>query len=498
MKKNTLRTYLFVAFIGVLSTFNIACVNNTNKDVATAENSKITRPNIILFVADDHGLDALGAYGNPIIKTPNLDKLATEGARFTNAYCTSASCAASRSVILTGKYGHATGSYGHVHDYHHFSTYDTITSLPVRLEQEGYLTARIGKYHLAPEDVYKFSEVLRENGRSTFEMAEACQEVIESDKPFFLYFCTDDPHRAKSTDPENWRAPNSFGNKPEGYPGIETVSYDPKDVLVPDFLPDSQETRAEIAQYYQSISRIDQGFGKLMKMLQESGKADNTVVIYISDNGMAFPGAKTTLYEPGMKLPCIVKDPSIKTKGNVIDAMINWADLTPTILDMAKVDLSSFKTHGKSFRPVMINTKSESDNWNEVYASHTFHEITMYYPMRVVREGDYKLIRNIAWGLEYPFASDLWASSTWQEVHRNDKELFGNKKTEDYLHRPEFELFDLSKDPNELNNLAEDKQYEELLDRLIVKMKTFQLKTKDPWYNTWDYDPALQGSGLNL
>ena len=89
------------------------------------------RPNIILFVSDDHGTDALGCYGNPVVKTPNMDRLAAEGVRFTRAYCTSASCAASRSVILTGLYGHATSSYGHVHDYHHFSTYETVKSLPV-------------------------------------------------------------------------------------------------------------------------------------------------------------------------------------------------------------------------------------------------------------------------------------------------------------------------------------------------------------------------------
>ncbi|GAF05215.1 sulfatase-like hydrolase/transferase [Saccharicrinis fermentans] len=99
------------------------------------------KPNVILFVSDDHGKDALGCYGNSVIQTPNLDQLASEGMLFNNAYCTSASCAASRSVILTGKYGHATGSYGHVHDYHHFSTFGDVKSLPVLMENEGYHTA---------------------------------------------------------------------------------------------------------------------------------------------------------------------------------------------------------------------------------------------------------------------------------------------------------------------------------------------------------------------
>jgi len=456
----------------------------------------IDRPNIILFVADDHGTDALGCYGNPVIKTPNLDKLAAEGTKFDNAYCTSASCAASRSVILSGKFGHATGSYGHVHDYHHFSTFENEKSLPVLLEEEGYETARIGKYHVAPESVYHFNTVLEADPRNTVEMAEQCGDVLKSDKPFFLYFCTDDPHRGHPFEPDPWNTPNSFGNKIEGYKGVETITYNPKDVLVPDFMPDNKESREEIAQYYQSISRIDQGFGKLMKMLQETGKASNTIVMYISDNGMAFPGAKTTVNEPGIKLPCIIKDPTNSVKGITNNAMISWVDLTPTILDMAKVNYREKDFHGKSFKNIIPEKNPEG--WNEVYASHTFHEITMYYPMRVVRSDNYKLIWNIAWRLEYPFASDLWASSTWQSIYRNHGEYYGPKKVEDYLFRPEFELYDLDKDPNESDNLATQKDFEEVLKAMKTKMKTFQTKTSDPWMIMWSHDASLQGSGVNL
>ncbi|MBC8767676.1 sulfatase [Arenibacter sp. BSSL-BM3] len=485
------RLIIISAYLGLMLT---GC--SEKKETQIALQKQVERPNIILFVADDHGTDALGAYGNKVIKTPNLDKLASEGVRFNNAYCTTASCAASRSVILTGLYGHATGSYGHVHDYHHFSTYDIVKSLPVLLEKEGYTTARIGKYHVAPESVYHFEQELKADPRSTVAMAEECKDVLTSDKPFFLYFCTDDPHRANSTDPEQWDAPNSFGNKLEGYPGVETIVYDPTEVVVPDFLPDTNESREEIAQYYQSVSRIDQGFGRLMQMLQESGKADNTIVIYISDNGMAFPGAKTTLYEPGMKLPCIIKDPFSKLKNTTSDAMISWVDLTPTILDMAQVETKGYSFHGRSFQDV-LNAK-EPEGWDEIYASHTFHEITMYYPMRVVRDKNYKLIRNIAWRSEYPFASDLWAASTWQEVYRNKKEYFGKRKVQDYLFRPEFELFNLEKDPDEIVNLANDPNYKEVMDEMIKKMKAFQIKTRDPWLITWDHDNSLQGTGVNL
>ncbi len=455
-----------------------------------------SKPNIILFVADDHGTDALGCYGNNVIETPNLDRFATEGILFARAYCTSASCAASRSVILTGMFGHATGSYGHVHDYHHFSTFSNVHSLPVLLEKSGYLTARIGKYHVAPEKVYHFNEVLEANPRSTVEMAEQCGEVLASDQPFFLYFCTDDPHRGSPFQPDPWDAPNNFGNKEEGFPGVTTKLYNPEDVIVPDFLPDTKECREELAQYYQSVSRIDQGFGKLLAMLEESGKSENTIVIYISDNGIAFPGAKTNLYEPGIKLPCIIRNPFIENKGIRNNAMISWIDLTPTILDLANVDYSDIHFHGKSFMNVM--GKENPEGWDEVYASHTFHEVTMYYPMRVCIKDHFKLIWNMAWRLEYPFASDLWAASTWQGIYRNKVEYFGPRKVDDYLFRNEFELYDLSTDPNELLNLGNDERYKEVLESMKEKMKTFQKNTSDPWIIMWDHDPSMQGTGVNL
>lgn len=454
------------------------------------------QPNIILFVADDHGTDALGCYGNSVINTPNLDALAQDGIRFTNAYCTSASCAASRSVILTGKFGHATGSYGHTHDYHHFSTFDHVKSLPVLLSEAGYATARIGKYHLAPESVYHFDEVLKANPRSTLEMAEACVDVLHSEQPFFLYFCTDDPHRGAPFKPEHWSDPNNFGNMTAPYPGEIQVKYDPEKVIVPDFLPDTKQCREELAQYYQSVSRIDQGFGKLMQELEAAGKTDNTVVIYISDNGIAFPGAKTTVYEPGIKLPCIVKDPSVKKKNAVNNALISWVDLTPTILDMAKVDYKKDAFHGKSFKGIL--EQENPKGWNTVYASHNFHEITMYYPMRTYRKDQYKVIWNPAYRLEYPFASDLWASSTWQGIYRNKEEYYGPRKVDDYLFHAELELYDLEKDPLEVHNLAEDAAYQTVLEEMKTGLKAFQMKTRDPWIILWDHDNAMQGTGVDL
>lgn len=454
------------------------------------------KPNVVLFVSDDHGLDALGCYGNQVIKTPNMDQLAREGVRFTNAYCTSASCAASRSVILTGKYGHATGSYGHVHDYHHFSTFKGTKSLPLILEANGYQTARIGKYHLAPDSVFRFHTELKVDPRSTVEMADACQDVISGASPFFLYFCPDDPHRGHPFKPEPWDAPNSFGNRAEGYRGVIPVKYAPNEVIVPPFLPDTKQCREEIAQYYQSVSRIDQGLGRLIQLIEESGKADNTIIIYLSDNGIAFPGAKTTVYEPGIKLPLIIKSPRNPDRGRTSHAMLSWTDLTPTILEFAGVDFAADEFHGRSFASVI--EKQTVSSKNTIYAAHNFHELTMYYPMRVIRQNDFKLIWNIAWRLEYPFASDLWASSTWQSIHRNHLKHFGTRAVKDYLFRSEFELYDLATDPNELVNLAEQAQYAEKLEKLKTRLKAFQIETQDPWQIMWGNESQVQGTGVGL
>jgi len=378
------------------------------------------RPNVVLIVSDDHGLETLGCYGNQVIKTPNLDALAAEGVRFTNAFCTTASCSASRSVILSGMYNHANGQYGHQHSYHHFISFPNVKSLPVLLTEAGYRTGRIGKYHVAPDEVYRFDIALPGNSRSPVQMADNCRDFVSGgdDKPFFLYYCTSDPHRGGGT-------ANELAGKP-------------KEVVVPPFLPDLPECRAELAQYYQSVSRVDQGVGRLMRVLKQAGRYDNTVVIYISDNGVAFPGAKTTLYEPGMNLPCIVRDPRQKKRGIVCDALVNFADLAPTILDFAGALPSASSLQGRSFKSAL--NQEHPKGWDETYASHTFHEITMYYPMRVVRQRRYKLIWNIAHGLDYPFASDLWAASTWQATIRAGNKYYGKRTVEAYLHRPKFEL----------------------------------------------------------
>jgi N-sulfoglucosamine sulfohydrolase len=444
--------------------------------------------NVVLIVTDDQGQDA-GCYGNPVIKTPHLDALAADATRFRYAYCTTASCSPSRSVILTGLHNHANGQYGLEHNTHHFQSFNKVKSLPVLLGAVGYRTARIGKFHVAPESVYKFNEALPGNPRNSVAMAERCRALIEapSERPFFLYFCTADPHRGGGKAEELPEQPDRFGNKPRGesYPGVEPVHYDPADVIVPPFLPDTPACRAELAQYYESVSRADAGLGRLIEILKQAGKYDDTLIVYVADNGIPFPGAKTGTYEPGIRLPCIVRNPAAKKRGVVSEALVSWVDIMPTIFDYAGVKPEGDAMfHGRSFLPILDDEKPAG--WDEVYASHTFHEVTMYYPMRVVRSGRYKLIWNIAYTLPFPFASDLLGSATWQDaIRRGPDFLYGKRTIKTFAQRPRFELYDLEQDPDEVHNLADDVAHREVLAGLKRKLKNFQRRTGDPWLLKW-------------
>lgn len=470
--------------------------------------------NIVLFLADDMGQDA-GCYGNPDVKTPALDQLAREGTRFREAFCTTASCSASRSVILSGLQNHATGHYGHAHAQHHFTTYRSVLSLPVILSGNGYRTARIGKYHLAPEPVYQFETVLPGSGWNPVGMANDARDfVADKSRPFFLYFCPLTPHRSGGAIAGHPLKPNPFGNHLQ-YPEIDDVRYHEPSLAVPPHLPDLPETRAELAQYYQAISRTDAGLARLIEILKEAGQYENTLIIFASDNGMPWPGAKTTVYDPGIRLPLVVRSPDQERRGVVSDAMISWVDFTPTILDFAGVknvmappfqvgDAESggsaptdgkrpagerqvkYEFHGRSFLTTLEGGKPAG--WDYVFASHQFHEITMYYPMRVLRTDRYKLILNVAHQLPYPFASDLYASATWQAFLKSEQSHYGRRRATDYLFRPRYELYDLQRDPDELLNVAEQPEYQRIFAELSGRLKDFQSKTRDPWFTKYTYE----------
>src|SRR5262245_42395865 len=248
--------------------------------------------NVLLIVADDLGRQ-LGCYGDAVARTPHIDALAADGTRFDWAFCTTASCSPSRSVILTGLQNHTNGQYGLQHATHNFSTRPFVKSLPLLLGQSGYRTCSIGKVHVQPEELYKFDRFTNDGiagGRNSVRMAENAEKFIREDdsRPFFIYFCPTDPHRAQK----------GFANE-ASYPGVTPVKFDARKIPVPHFLPDRPEIRAELAEYYESIARVDQGVGGLVAALKATGNFDDTLILFLSDNGPPFPGAKTNLYDAG-------------------------------------------------------------------------------------------------------------------------------------------------------------------------------------------------------
>jgi N-sulfoglucosamine sulfohydrolase len=429
---------------------------------------------------------------------------------------------------MSGLHNHRNGQFGHQHHYHKFNSFNDVAklALPRVMTRAGYRTGHIGKYHVAPESVYHYETFIRGgNGRNAVAMAEQAKSFItdsSDERPFFLYFATSDPHRGGGKDQTSplELKPDLFGNKPnkKSHSQVEEVFFDPADVTVPAFLPDTPETRSELAQYYQSVSRIDQGVARLVEILKQADLYDKTMILFTSDHGMAFAGGKTTVYEGGLRVPMVVRDPYQTKRGVETDAMISHIDITPTILDYGggldreknapkdMMDIDQFRDeqrlskmdnqdggqpfdhyHGKSWLPVLADP--EVKHHDEIFASHTFHEIQMYYPMRVVRDKKYKLIWNIAHPLPYPFASDLWAASSWQaQLAKGNDAPYGEMTVGRYVQRPEFELFDIEADPNESTNLATSPGHADILETYQAKLKAAQKKYDDPWIMKWDYE----------
>jgi N-sulfoglucosamine sulfohydrolase len=430
--------------------------------------------NVLLLIADDLGLQ-VGCYGDKVAKTPNIDALAARGTRFTHAFASVASCSPSRATILSGLPTHQCGQYGLAHATHNAHSFRDVQSVPRLLKAAGYRTGVIAKLHVQPAEVYPFDEEIRANGRNGVVVANAAKKFIEGsgDKPFFLLVGFTDPHRAKG----------GFDSK-VSFKGIPKVSFDPKDVPVPYHLPDNAEVRAELADYYGSVARMDFGVGAVLQALKESGQADSTLVFFMSDNGIPFPGAKTTLYDAGVHLPLIVHAPT-QSKGVVSNAMASWTDVAPTVLDWAGLKPPG-GMGGKSLLPILGNEGAKDRE--VVFGSHQFHEITMYYPMRMVRTRTHKLLLNLAHPLPYPFAADLYNSATWQGMLRRNDTMLGKRSREAFEHRPKEELYDLTSDPDELKNLAGDPAHTSVLKDMRAKLKAWQTATRDPWLVKYQYE----------
>ena len=428
---------------------------------------------VLLLISDNQNYDDAGCYGNSVVKTPHIDRLAVSGVRFTHAFATTASCGPSRGVIYTGLHAHANGQYGHGHGYHNFALLPKVDSVFALLKAAGYRTGMLGKAHTNPPDKYPFDFQPKVSGRDVAGVAEAAAEFFRDggDEPFFLAIGYSDPHPT-SRDRPGWGIRRQ-------YEGVEPVEYDPQDVIVPRYLPDRPEVRQGLAGYYQEISRLDTGVGMVLAALEATGKRDETLVIFTSDHGSSEPGAMANHYEPGVHVPFVVSGPMLKRGGTTNQAMITLADIVPTILDWTETRGPKYPLHGRSILPILGEENPEG--WDEVCLSHVFHEVTMYYPMRTIRTRRYKLIWNIAWRLEYPLPIDTLQRATWQEALRRNDEMLGPRPVRKFLFRDEVELYDLENDPDEVVNLADDAGHAKVRAELSGKLVDFLKRTGDPW-----------------
>jgi len=394
---------------------------------------KAKQPNFIVFIADDVAWNDCGPYGNNNIKTPNINKLAEEGLVFDNAFLTTSSCSPSRCSILTGRYPHSTGAP----ELHQPLPADQVL-FAGELQKAGYFTAVAGKYHIGPERA-EFDSIYGGSPSGCENWVRALKNR-PADKPFFLWLAALDPHRAYQ--------PNTI---PE--------PHKPENVIVPPYLPDNDSTRKDLALYYDEISRLDSYLGKVMAELKKQGEDENTVVIYMSDNGRPFPRAKTRMYDSGIKTPFIVRWPANVKQGRT-DALVSSIDIAPTFCELAGANISE-TFQGFSFAPVLENFSMETRSY--IVGEHNWHDYQSH--ERAIRNHNFLYLRNAFPELNASPPADAVRSITYQKMIElyEAGELNENQLDCFIAPRPAEELYDVVNDPWQLTNLAGDEEYADTL-----------------------------------
>ena len=432
-----------------------------------------SQPNILLLLSEDHGKQ-LGCYGDKTARTPNLDRLASQGLRFDNAYVVQAGCSPSRAALLTGLYPHQNGQIGLAT--HRMRLYRPDTpNLPSILHKAGYRTALIGKLHINPESAFHFdSRVSIEtfNKRDVIRVADEAQAVFEhSDQPFFLQISYADAHSP-------YAPKQSDGGLPHKRQTSENLSAHP-------ILGYSSPTiKKTLAEYYDSLSRLDTGIGQVLQALEVSGKSDNTLVIFMSDHGPQWIRGKMTCYEGGLQIPLIVRYHGLIKPGSTNDSLVHELDLAPTILELAGVKAPEHWP-GKSMLPLFTKRdKRISNNFRELlFTEFTLHWPVTYFPQRAVRDDRYKLIKNLMPEIDNPICQvylheKVVPTITPDDMPRLDDAVL--KSVERFNSPPAYELYDLKDDPWERVNLANDPQHQDVLNQLNAALSKWQTDTDDP------------------
>ncbi len=401
------------------------------------------KPNILIVIGDDMTWHDCEPYGSPDVKTPHMARLAREGMRFDHMFTATAMCAPTRQQLYTGLFPVRNGAYPN-----HSGVYPGTRSLPHHLKALGYRVGLIGKTHFKPRECYPF-EILR-GGKGGASNTTAIAEFVNRDKsqPYCLVVCSNEPHK-----------PWNRG---------DTSAYDAAKLTVPPYLADTPVTRQEMAKYFAEITFLDGQLGACMKIVDDSGRRDDTIVAFTSEQGSQFPFGKWTCYDAGLRTAFLVRWPARVKPGSVAKAMVQYVDVVPTLIeaaggDPAKVDTGrpdargSRGFDGRSFLGVLLGRTDEHRDL--VYGCHTTRGIingSACYPIRSVRSATHKYIRNLTPDATFtniicPSGRDNAVVDSWAEAGGA-----AAARARAYQHRPGEELYDLTKDPWELHNIAAD------------------------------------------
>ena len=403
------------------------------------------RPSFLVIISDDQTWTDNGCYGHPIVRTPNIDRLAGQGMRFTRAFTATGMCSPSRSAMYTGLYPVRNGAYPN-----HSQVRPGVRSMPTYLAELGYRVALAGKTHIGPKEQFPFEYMKRgEIGRFLEDVAGA---------PFCLVFATNDPH----------------------LPWAKNTSYDPDRFTVPPYLVDLPETRAAMADYYTDVTNMDKEVGQALAALDDAGRADDTLVIYTSDQGAQFPFGKWTCYDTGLRVPLVARWPGRIPGGTTSDAMIHFVDVVPTLVELAggspPEDLD-----GRSFADVLRGkTSKHHDCVFGIQTTLGIIDATEPYAIRSVRTDRYHYIRNLnADGAFYNvlISKDKRYWPAWVERAKTDPNAA--KLVRRYQHRPAEELYDVESDPYELDNLADAPALQSVKSELAKRLDEWMRRQGD-------------------
>jgi len=443
-----------------------------------SESSGGDRVNVVLITADDMNYNSPGCFGCGVPGiTPNIDRLAAEGIRFTNAHVTIAVCQPSRQVLMTGRYPHRNGGEG-------FQPIDTdVPTLQEQLRAGGYLNGIIGKYtHCAPPQKYCWDyhvdqgdlglgrdpELYRDHTRAFLRMA------ADAGKPFFLMANSHDPHRpfvGSEQERQKW------GETP-GLPAARRVVGE-AEAEVPGFLPDIPAVRKEVAQYFGSVYRCDETVGAVLEELEAAGFAEDTLVMFLSDNGMALPFAKTNCYLNSTKTPWLARWPGRIAPGSTeSNQFISGVDYTSTILDV--VGLPPLEgVDGRSFLPALLG---EQQAGRDCVFTH-FHETAgrNRYPMRCVQSAKYGYIVNLWSDGERVFRNESQSGLSFkamQKAAETDEHIAQRVRL--FQYRVPEEFYDFETDPDGLHNLIDEPGLQDELERFRGLLLRHMRETADP------------------